>query len=149
MPFYESPDGARIFYDVHAGVDEGTPPLVLLHGLVGSRHLWARLRDDLRNYFRVINIEARGHGESRGAGPCELDTLAADVLGVLKQEGIGRAFFAGLSMGGMTALRMALSAPETVTTKESERALRRSANLLRSESAMISSAIGRASLLFL
>lgn len=115
MPIYNDPSrGVNIFYDLPPGPYPGAPVIVLLHGVIGSRDLWKRVIPYLVKWFRVVNIQARGHKGSKGAGACDLWDVADDVIGILKQERIQQASLVGLSMGGMTALRVALKAPEMV-----------------------------------
>lgn len=109
MPAIER-DGARIDYDVQG---EG-PALVLGHSLLFDRRMWDGLVPSLARHFRVINVDARAHGRSTTAGRFTLEDLAADWLAILDREGIERALLCGLSMGGMTALRVALAAPARV-----------------------------------
>src|SRR6476469_7349861 len=48
--------------------------------------------------------------------PYTLQDMANDAIGVLDALGIGRAHVVGLSMGGMIAQRVALTAPQRVTS---------------------------------
>jgi 3-oxoadipate enol-lactonase len=89
--------------------------VVLGHSFLCSREMWARQAADLSESFRVINLDARGHG---GSGPAEdpftFDDLVDDVVTVLDHLGIERAVWGGLSLGGMTALRAAITVPDRV-----------------------------------
>jgi 3-oxoadipate enol-lactonase/4-carboxymuconolactone decarboxylase len=79
--------------------------------------MWTPLVGPLAERFRVIRIDARGHGgapASPPGAPCDLAALGADVLGVLDELGIERAALAGLSLGGMTAMWLAIHHPERV-----------------------------------
>jgi 3-oxoadipate enol-lactonase len=65
--------------------------------------------------FRVVRLDTRGHGRSPvPPGPYDIDDLADDALAVLDELGVGRAHLVGLSLGGMTALRLAARDPERV-----------------------------------
>jgi pimeloyl-ACP methyl ester carboxylesterase len=102
-----------------AGEDagEGTT-VVLLHGLTVSRRYVVMGSKALeRGGHRVVAYDARGHGASSPAPDPESYTyadLAADLRAVLDDRGIDRAVLAGASMGGHTALRLALDSPERV-----------------------------------
>lgn len=95
-------------------------PVVLLHGftsLGGSweRHGWVSAL--LEQGFRAIWPDARSHGGSdRVFDPalCTTAVLAADVVGLLDHLEIERASLVGFSMGGGTALRVALDTPQRV-----------------------------------
>lgn len=102
--------GARVRYDL---LGEG-PPLLLTHGLLTDGRLWAPLLPALASRYRVINVDLRGHRGSTAPSPFSLEDLADDCLAILDAEGFERAAIAGLSMGGMTAMRLALRAPERV-----------------------------------
>lgn len=90
------------------------PPVVLGHSLLCDARMWEGLLDPLAERFRVLNVEFRGHRRSRADAPFALDDLVEDYLAVLDAEGLDRAAFCGLSMGGMVALRLALRYPERV-----------------------------------
>jgi 3-oxoadipate enol-lactonase len=69
----------------------------------------------LAERFRVITYDTRGHGESPApAGPYTLDDLVDDLVALLDEVGAQRAHVAGLSLGGMTAMRLAARDPERV-----------------------------------
>lgn len=104
--------GARIAYSVSG--PEGAPALLLGHSLFCDQRMWEGVAPRLAERFRVFNIDARGHGGSSAPGPFTLEDLAADWLAILDVEKIPRAACCGLSMGGMTAMRLALAAPDRV-----------------------------------
>ena len=107
MPEIER-QGARIAYEV-----AGEGPAVLLgHGLLADRHMWRETADALARSHRVITIDVRGHGESSAPAPFSLWDLADDWRAIMDRERIDRAVLGGLSMGGMTAMRAALAAPD-------------------------------------
>lgn len=103
--------------EVHA-VTEGAvdAPAVLLMGSLGSTHkMWEPQVDALTERFRVVRYDARGHGRSPvPAGPYGLDDLVDDAVALLDRLGIARASVVGLSLGGMTALRLAAREPARV-----------------------------------
>jgi 3-oxoadipate enol-lactonase len=105
----------------HHGVDIafdvlGTgPPIVLGHSFLCSGAMWREQVPALAAEYRVINIDYRGHGASGGVEHAiTLYDLVGDVTAVLDHVGVRRAVWAGLSIGGMVALRAALRAPERV-----------------------------------
>lgn len=103
-------DGARISYTV-----EGSgPPILLGHSLLCDGSMWREVAPALAGRYLLITIDARGHGASTAERPFTLDDLADDWLAILDREGIDRAALVGLSMGGMTAMRVALRAPARV-----------------------------------
>lgn len=100
-----------------AEAGEGTP-VVLLHGLTAThRYVVMGSRALERSGHRVVAYDARGHGASDPApqpSAYGYEDLAADLLRVLDERGIGRAVLAGASMGAHTALRVALEHPDRV-----------------------------------
>jgi pimeloyl-ACP methyl ester carboxylesterase len=99
--------------------DDGSgPAVVLLHGLTATRrYVVMGSRALERSGHRVVAYDARGHGRSSPApspGAYGYDELAGDLLALLDELGISRAVLAGASMGGHTALTLALAEPERV-----------------------------------
>lgn len=103
--------GIRIAFD---DLGSGTP-VVLCHSFLCSREMWAGQVPRLAAEYRVVNVDLRGHGESGLARePFNLDDLVQDVLAVLDELEIPSPVWAGLSVGGMVALRAALHVPDRV-----------------------------------
>jgi len=93
----------------------GAPALLLVHSLGTSHRIWDRQAEALAGGFRVVRFDLRGHGLTElGAGPCSLEDLADDALGVLDALGIAAAHVAGVSIGGMVAQALAARAPARV-----------------------------------
>ncbi|WP_227997512.1 3-oxoadipate enol-lactonase [Nocardia australiensis] len=103
--------------EVHAQVS-GRPdgPTVLLSNSLGSDHrMWDAQLADLEARFRVICYDTRGHGDSPiPSGPCSIDDLADDVIALLDRLDVTSCHFVGLSLGGMTVMRIASRNPERV-----------------------------------
>lgn len=90
------------------------PPVLLLHGLASTRHIWDLVVPGLAG-LPVLALDQRGHGDSeRPAGPYDGRTVVADVLTALDAVGLSRVVVAGHSWGAWTALRLAAAAPERV-----------------------------------
>jgi pimeloyl-ACP methyl ester carboxylesterase len=87
---------------------------VLGHSLLCDRRMWDGVLERLDPRFRVFNVDVRGHGRSTAPGPFTLEDLAEDWRAILDAEEAERAILCGLSMGAMTAMRLALAAPERV-----------------------------------
>lgn len=102
----------RITYESH-----GTGPSVVLnHSFLCTRAMWSPQVPALAAAHRVLNIDLRGHGASGPIRhPCSIYDLVGDTLAVMDHAGVDRAIWAGLSIGGMTALRAALTVPDRVT----------------------------------
>ena len=103
--------------EVDATVDgpEDAPVVVLSNSLGATRAMWDPQVPVLAERYRVVTYDTRGHGTSPApAGPCTLDDLVDDVLALLDRVGAERAHVVGLSLGGMTALRLAAREPQRV-----------------------------------
>ena len=102
---------------VHAVVT-GRPdgPAVVLSNSLGSTHrMWDSQVAALEERFRVVRYDTRGHGDSPvPPGPYSIDELADDVIALLDRFDIERAHLVGLSLGGMTMMRVAARNPERV-----------------------------------
>jgi esterase len=90
------------------------PPVVLLHGLFGSARNLGSVQRAMAPLFRVIAMDARNHGSSPHTAGMRYPTLAADVLETLDALGVARAAVIGHSMGGKTAMTLAIMASERV-----------------------------------
>ena len=100
-------------HSVH-GPESGWP-VVLIHGFPFSRHQWDPQIAALRDTYRVIAIDMRGHGQSpAGDMPLMIEFLVDDLIALLDHHGVERATLCGLSMGGYVALRMVDRHPDRV-----------------------------------
>jgi 3-oxoadipate enol-lactonase len=87
---------------------EGAPWLVLSNSLATNLAMWDDQAREFGRAFRVLRYDQRGHGETEApAGRYPFDQLLADALALMDALGIKKAHFAGLSMGGATALGLA------------------------------------------
>ncbi len=104
-------NGITINYQVDG--PDGAPWLVFSNSLATSLAMWDEQAAALKNSYRVLRYDQRGHGGTDApAGRYAFDTLIADALGLLDALSIAKAHFAGLSMGGATALGLAERHPE-------------------------------------
>src|SRR5262245_37838285 len=88
---------------------ESAPWLVLSNSLACNLAMWDPQAAALKNKLRILRYDQRGHGKTEApAGRYTFELLVADVIGLLDALSIPRAHFAGLSMGGATALGLAL-----------------------------------------
>lgn len=98
----------RVYY-----VESGSGlPVVFLHGFTLDHRSWAPIVPYLSQKCRTIVADSRGHGKS----DCPLTDYARsdrvrDLLELLDQLAIDRCHLVGLSMGGSTAIGMALTHP--------------------------------------
>ncbi len=88
------------------------PPLVLLHGLMGSGACWSPLARFLEADYDVVMPDARGHGHS--SAPLHgyrYEDHASDVIELIRGLGLAAPILLGHSMGGMTAAVVASQVP--------------------------------------
>ena len=111
MP-YADVNGQRIRYEDTGG--DG-PPVILSHGFLMDREMFAPQVAALSPEFRLITWDERGFGETEFDGqPFTYWDSARDCLGLLDALGVGEAVLGGMSQGGFLSLRAALLAPNRV-----------------------------------
>jgi pimeloyl-ACP methyl ester carboxylesterase len=94
------------------------PPVLLLHGLACGKRMWLHQIRFLKERFRIIAYDQRGHGLSDApavATGYSASLFARDLVGVLDALKIERAAIVGFSLGGGPALALAASRPERVS----------------------------------
>lgn len=90
------------------------PPVVVLHGLLGSLDNWLPCAQAWSEHFQVFLVDLRNHGRSPHAAEFDYDLMAADVAGFLRDQQLGHASVLGHSMGGKVAMRFAQLHPALV-----------------------------------
>jgi 3-oxoadipate enol-lactonase len=90
------------------------PVVVFSHGLLMNHTMFAPQVAALRDAYRVVTWDERGHGEAEHDGNWSYWDSADDVLALLDHLGVQQAVLAGMSQGGFLSLRAALRAPERV-----------------------------------
>ena len=100
----------------HCRIDGDSGPWIMLsHGLATDLTMWDELAGALKDRYRVLRYDARGHGGSAAtAGDYSLDMLVADAAGILDALDITQTHFVGLSMGGMVAQGLMLDLPRRI-----------------------------------
>lgn len=90
-------------------------PVLLVHGMGGDHHTWRPLASALRTAGRtVISYDQRGHGRSSRSPSYLLNDFRDDLTFVLDGLGVDQVDVVGHSLGGQTALRMAMTSPERI-----------------------------------
>jgi len=91
------------------------PVLLLTSSLGAVGSVWDRQAAVLGRRFRLLRAETRGHGGTPAPpGPYTVDDLAGDLLDLLDAHGLRSVSVCGTSLGAMTAIQLAATAPERV-----------------------------------
>ncbi len=90
-------------------------PLIILHGLFGTLDNWVTLGKKLAKHFSVFLIDQRNHGRSPHSEDHDYSSMAEDIREFMEQHWMhDGAYVMGHSMGGKTAMQLALAYPELV-----------------------------------
>ena len=92
-------------------------PIVFVHGYTGNSRNWALTVPALREEFRTISVDLRGHGLSArpdNEDEYALAMMASDVYELLKALDIEECVLVGHSMGGMISQLLVIEHPEVL-----------------------------------
>jgi|TARA_B100000809_G_scaffold61624_1_gene58342 pimeloyl-ACP methyl ester carboxylesterase len=104
-------DGLEFHYRDWGGSGQ---PVLLLHGLASTCHIWDMVAPLLAQDHAVIALDLRGHGESaKPTDGYDFASVSQDVLGVIKHLGRPTPVVVGHSWGGSVALDLAVRAPDS------------------------------------
>jgi pimeloyl-ACP methyl ester carboxylesterase len=113
---FPASDGISVVADV--GGDPGAPAVILMHGGGQTRHSWgSAMRELLVEGYHVINLDARGHGDSDWSpdGHYRLDAFAGDLRAVIATLPSAPALF-GASLGAATGLYAVGNSPSELAS---------------------------------
>ncbi len=106
-------NGITIAYDDHG--DKDAPVILACHSLATNRSIWEEFVYELKDDYRIITPDARGHGESDAPeGAYDFRMLMEDVTGLMDILNIPAAHYVGVSMGGFIGQYLGVFAPERV-----------------------------------
>ncbi|XP_055600402.1 protein ABHD11-like [Uranotaenia lowii] len=98
--------------------DPQTPPLLILHGLFGSKSNWNSLskafNQKTKPVRKIYSIDARNHGESPHSDLHSYEHMIADLVALYRKLNIEKASVIGHSMGGRAMMLLALKHPELI-----------------------------------
>lgn len=89
-------------------------PLIILHGMFGMLDNWQRFAKEISNDFSVFIVDQRNHGRSPHFDAFNYEVMAEDLFEFMHDHFMFEAFILGHSMGGKTAMQMALMEPDMV-----------------------------------
>jgi len=108
-------NGIEANYELHG--KEGAPWLVLSHSLACSVRMWDPQIAALKDRYRILAYDTRGHGGTEAPkGAYTLELLADDLKALLDHVGAKNPHYCGLSMGGMIGQTFALKYPGVFRT---------------------------------
>uniref|UniRef100_A0A4X2JZI0 sn-1-specific diacylglycerol lipase ABHD11 n=1 Tax=Vombatus ursinus TaxID=29139 RepID=A0A4X2JZI0_VOMUR len=92
------------------------PPVIFLHGLFSNKNIFQAEAEALAQQTgrKVLTVDARNHGESPHSPDCSYEAMSADLQALLSKLGLSPCVLIGHSMGGKTAMALALQKPELV-----------------------------------
>ncbi len=98
-------------YQTEDSTAENNPPLVILHGLLGSMDNWRGQAKRLSKHRNVITMDLRNHGNSPHVSGMSYREMYEDVLALISHLNIDKFDCLGHSMGGKVAMQLALTNP--------------------------------------
>lgn len=100
-------------HSTRSGADNA-PPVVILHGLLGSTRNWTTIARKLGKDYAVHCLDLRNHGDSPHADSMRWSELVGDVMHYADAHGLERFAIVGHSLGGKVAMRLAVDHPQRV-----------------------------------
>ena len=112
MPMIRA-NGTALYYEDTGG---SGAPVVFSHGLFWNTTLFAPQIAALKNRYRCIAYDHRGQGRSADdvGRAIDMKTVTDDAAALIEALGLGPVHFCGLSMGGIVAMRLAISRPDLI-----------------------------------
>ncbi len=102
----------RLYFNQNGSHD--LPPLILLHGLLGSSDNWRSFGKIFGEHFNVFSLDARNHGRSPHSDRFHYQAMSDDIVEFIIENKLECVSLLGHSMGGKTAAFTALHHPELV-----------------------------------
>lgn len=95
--------------------ESSNPPLLILHGLFGSGRNWGSIARKLSETYHVFALDLPNHGRSEWVDyAIDYPFMARAVANWMDEQAISSAAIIGHSMGGKTAMQLALLYPERI-----------------------------------
>ncbi|MBV1931327.1 MAG: alpha/beta fold hydrolase [Porticoccaceae bacterium] len=112
---YIDRNGVKIYYDIQG--PQGALPILLSHGHAAATQMWAGQVEALKQQFRIITWDLRGHGRSdcpTDPALYSVEHTVDDIAAILDACGIDKAVIGGHSLGGVMSFQFQLKYPDRV-----------------------------------
>jgi len=108
---YAEVKGINLYYETHG---DG-PPLILLHGGLGSGETFGPVLTQLAKRHQVTAVDLQGHGRTADIDrPIDVRLMADDIAALIDHLGLKKPDLVGYSLGGGVALHTAAKYPAKV-----------------------------------
>lgn len=105
-----SVNGTHLFYKTYG---QGKETIVFSHGYLLDHTMFDGQIDTLKQDFRCVSFEHRGHGNSEIASDgYSMTNIVDDAIAVIESLDCGPVHFVGMSTGGFVGMRIALKRPD-------------------------------------
>ena len=102
---------------INYSVEGNGEAILFIHGLSDNLHYWDVLANNLKNDYKIIRYDLRGHGESPlDDDDLTIDTYTNDLYNLLEELSINRVKIVAFSLGGLIALNFTIKHPEKVSS---------------------------------
>ena len=89
-------------------------PLLIIHGLFGMSDNWQSIGRQFSDFFEVHLIDLRNHGRSPHSSNFNYDVMVEDLVQYIQEKELKQVILLGHSLGGKTAMELAIKYPELV-----------------------------------
>ena len=108
---YAEVNGINLYYETHGN----GPPLILLHGGLGSGEMFGPVLPLLAERHQVVVADLQGHGRTADIDrPLDVRLMAGDIAALVDHLGLAKPDVVGYSLGGGVALQTAARYPAKV-----------------------------------
>jgi len=108
---YAEVNGINLYYETHGN----GPPLILLHGGLGSGEMFGPVLPLLAERHQVVVADLQGHGRTADIDrPLDVRLMAGDIAALIDHLGLAKPDVVGYSLGGGVALQTAARYPAKV-----------------------------------
>jgi esterase len=84
------------------------PPIVILHGLLGSSDNWLTQAKLLSSSYTIYTIDQRNHGQSPHSDEFDYQSMVDDLATFVDEHQLSDPVLIGHSMGGKTVMNTGL-----------------------------------------